>query len=137
MNELPFGKAILTVWVSSTPCEHSRQLKETRPTPNFCPKNSVCLSLTAREGRQADSLVSCVVGRANPDPSLHLEPGHSTWCQLWLQTDPSSPLPGNGQHTDQTGAIPASQNYKIIRVGMDLCRSSSPTLRQGRVTQSR
>lgn len=83
VNKPLLGNAILQVWVSTTPCEHSRYLMESRPMSNLCQKNGACLSPTAREGRQARSHTAwCPVWQEEiPDPSLHPEPGHSTCCQ--------------------------------------------------------
>lgn len=85
VNKLSVSDKILLVLVGSSPCKRRGYLTETWPMPiarrqtYHLPRNSACLSPTAREGRQPGSRVPCASGQVNPAPSSHTAP--SAWPQ--------------------------------------------------------
>lgn len=117
VNKLPVGNTILPELVGSTPCEHSRYLKETRPMPVALlqayplAKKVVRLSPAVREGRQPHS----AAGKVNPAPPSHTAP--RAWAQRTMpgfhreanllrhnHGCPRLSPPAEGQHTDRTRA---------------------------------
>lgn len=70
------------------PHEHSRQLKVTKPTPNFC-KKPQCIPFTDSQRRQAGRQPGILRGqKSRLWASLHPEHGHSTRCQALVAAWP-------------------------------------------------